>query len=106
METNLTMLRFRPNLVIHTDAAFAEDEWPALEIGAARFRMPKPCARCIIVNIDPETSEKNPAVLAELAQFRQQGRKILFGVNACLETGPVALRVGDPVRVVSVDASV
>lgn len=106
MGTELSMSRFRPNIVVHTDTAFAEDEWREVAVGeTGRFRTPKPCGRCVVVTIDPRTGEKNPDVLAELARFRRRGRKILFGVNACLEGEPVTLRVGDPVRVVTADSA-
>ena len=98
----LSMLRFRPNIVIAHDTAFAEDHWQELQLGAGtRLRTPKPCARCVVVTIDPQTCAKDPTVLAELAKFRQQGRKILFGVNAYLLTPPAILRVGDAVQAVA-----
>ena len=40
----LSMQRFRPNIVLEGAAAFAEDEWQALQMGAETFRLPKPCA--------------------------------------------------------------
>lgn len=89
--------RFRPNIVVSTSAPWAEDEWSALQIGAHRFRLPKPCARCIMVTVAPETGEKNLRVLAELSAYRKVGNKVMFGMNACWEGGVGELGVGDVV---------
>lgn len=94
----LTMQRFRPNVVVEGAPAFAEDEWQALEIGEEAFRLPKPCARCVVITIDPETTVKNPRVFATLAQIHSKEKKVLFGMNACWEgTGEAALSVGEEV---------
>ena len=93
--------RFRPNLIVRTDLPFAEDAWTALTVGHHRFRLPKPCARCIMITNDPDTGDRNPQVLAELAAYRKTGRKVLFGMNACWEGGEGPVRVGDRVGLVS-----
>lgn len=92
----LGMRRFRPNIVIEHAAAFAEDHWSALTIANQPFRLPKPCARCVIITIDPDTTVKDPEVFATLAELHKEGRKVLFGMNACWE-GVMSgkLRVGD-----------
>lgn len=89
--------RFRPNIIVATDLPFSEDAWTALRVGHHRFRTPKPCARCIMITNDPDTGQRNPRVLAELAAYRRQGRKVLFGMNACWEGGEGDVRVGDEV---------
>ncbi|HPQ98182.1 MAG TPA: MOSC domain-containing protein [Saprospiraceae bacterium] len=99
MEENLIMRRFRPNIVIGTNHPFAEDQWQRIRIGDHLLRLPKPCARCQVITIDPETTAINPAVLTSLAGFRKEGNKVLFGMNACWESGSGAIRVGDPVHV-------
>ncbi|MEL7161194.1 MAG: MOSC N-terminal beta barrel domain-containing protein, partial [Bacteroidota bacterium] len=53
-ETSLDMRRFRPNIVLSGAPAWAEDEWKNLRIGNHAFRLPKPCARCIMVTHAPE----------------------------------------------------
>ena len=97
---DLSMRRFRPNIVVEHEAAFAEDQWQAVTIGRQPFRLPKPCARCIVITIDPDTTVKDPDVFAAVADLHQEGRKVLFGMNACWE-GLLAgkLRVGDEVLV-------
>ncbi len=48
----LPMNRFRPNIVIANDEPWAEDEWAAIRIGALRFDLTKPCARCSVTTVD------------------------------------------------------
>jgi len=89
--------RFRSNIVIDYDVPFAEDEWKVLTIGKHGFRLPKPCARCIMVTQHPDTGDRNPRILAELAAYRKEGRKVMFGMNACWEGGEGVLFTGDKV---------
>jgi len=98
-EEQLDERRFRPNIVISTDTPWAEDDWTALRIGSHRFRLPKPCARCIMVTIQPETGEKDLRVLAELSRYRKVGNKVMFGMNGCWEGGEGMLETGDEVAV-------
>ena len=94
------MLRFRPNIVLDGTAPFAEDDWSQIRIGDQAFYLPKPCARCVMVTLQPETGEKDLMVLSELARFRRQGNKTLFGMNALASPPMTAtLRVGDGVEV-------
>ena len=96
----LTMQRFRPNIVLEGAPAFAEDNWKSLQIGEQTFRLPKPCARCVVITIDPETTVKNPRVFATLAEMHSQEKKVIFGMNACWEgKGAGQLEVGDFVSV-------
>nr|WP_033402385.1 MOSC N-terminal beta barrel domain-containing protein [Dyadobacter beijingensis] len=77
----ITMRRFRPNLVISGTEPFAEDQWKHITIGNLRFEVVKPCARCVLTTINPETAEKGPEPLKTLASYRRAGNKILFGQN-------------------------
>jgi len=99
VEEPLDERRFRPNIIVGTDQPYAEDDWAALRIGAHDFRLPKPCARCIMVTQHPDTGDRNPRVLSELAAYRKEGRKVLFGMNACWEGGDGLVSVGDAVSV-------
>ena len=106
--TRLTMERFRPNLVIAGSAPFAEDAWSRIRIGGVPFRVAKPCARCVVPTLDPDTQRAGPEPLRTLATFRKVNGKVLFGQNLLPDgTGPV--RVGDEVEVeveVEVEAAV
>ncbi len=80
----IPMLRFRPNIVVEGAPAWAEDTWRRIRIGTAVFRVVKPCDRCIMTTIDPETAERpDPEEpLRTLKTFRRDTRgRVLFGQN-------------------------
>jgi len=91
--------RFRPNLLIEGAEAFAEDSWNLVEIGNVRFRVVKPCSRCVITTVNPETAEKGVEPLKTLATYRRQGNKVFFGQNL-LHDSIGSLSVGDELRVI------
>lgn len=71
----LDVQRFRPNLLIEAPdgGLFPEDAWvgSVLRIGGARVRVDKRDQRCVMVNVDPSTSQRDPAVLRAIARERQ-----------------------------------
>ena len=95
----LDVRRFRPNIVINGEVPWAEDEWRDLTIGTHEFYLPKACARCVMVNNEPGTGERDLRVLATLARQRKVGNKVLFGMNACWVRGSGEFGIGDRVRV-------
>ncbi|MBB4077788.1 hypothetical protein GGR28_000389 [Lewinella aquimaris] len=96
----LDVRRFRPSVVIESATAYAEDEWTGLCIGSHSFYLPKPCARCVMITNDPDTGEREPAVLTTLATHRKRGNKVIFGMNGIWSGGDGPLRVGDEVTVI------
>ncbi|KAA0991387.1 MOSC domain-containing protein [Dyadobacter aurulentus] len=98
LESEITMRRFRPNFVISGTRPFEEDQWKNVNIGAATFEIVKPCARCVLTTIDPQTAEKGPEPLKTLATFRKFNNKIMFGQNAVAKI-LATLREGDIVTV-------
>lgn len=96
----LEMLRFRPNLVVAGAEPFAEDRWKRIRIGDVTFKVAKPCSRCILTTIDPQTGERDPnrEPLATLLQYRNVDGEALFGQNL-LPEGVGELRLGMPVEV-------
>lgn len=99
MPVSLTMERFRPNLVISGCDAYAEDSWRQIRIGELIFRVVKPCSRCVIPTIDPETGRRQgDEPLKTLLQYRKQGNKVMFGQNL-LHGGVGSLSQGMPVKV-------
>jgi len=94
----LPMTRFRPNLVVSGCEPYAEDNWKRIRIGGITFRVAKPCSRCVIPTIDPETGQKSPEPLRTLNRYRRQGNQVMFGQNL-LHDGLGELRVGTPVEV-------
>ncbi|MFN0184173.1 MAG: MOSC domain-containing protein [Aquabacterium sp.] len=88
----LDIRRFRPNILVTADddADFPEDAWVGhvLRIGGLRMRVDKRDGRCVVITIDPDTTERNPAILRAVAQDRQG----CLGVYATpVQPGRVAL---------------
>lgn len=94
------MKRFRPNLVITGTEPFAEDNWKKIRIGDVIFKLVKPCSRCAIPSINPDTAEKSADVVKTLAAYRMRENKIFFGQNVIAE-GFGELEVGMPVEILS-----
>ncbi|MHB8637658.1 MAG: MOSC domain-containing protein [Fimbriimonadaceae bacterium] len=96
LEAPVPMNRFRPNVVVRTAHAWAEDEWRQVRIGPVAFRAPRPCGRCLVTTTDQETGERGTEPLRTLATFRQVGQSINFGVNL-IPDAEAEIRVGDDV---------
>lgn len=90
------MERFRPNLVIAGAPAYAEDGYRELRIGLVRFEALKPCTRCVIINTDQVTGEREQGTLEGLSRTHLIDRRVVFGQNLVARDGGV-VRVGDPV---------
>lgn len=90
----LQVRRFRPNLVFSGAEAFAEDGWARVRIGEVKFDVVKPCARCRVVDQDPDTGAPDEGVLRALGTFRRSAGKVLFGENLVPRSGG-EVRVGD-----------
>jgi uncharacterized protein len=92
----LDVRRFRPNIVVEAarQAPFQEDDWVGhvLRIGGMSMRVDKRDGRCVVVTIDPATTELNPAILRTVAQDRQG----CLGVYGSTVT-PGRVATGDPV---------
>lgn len=96
MELNLHITRFRPNLVLKGCDSYAEDTWREISIGAINFRLPKPCSRCAVPTIDPDTAETGKEPLTTLNRLRKWENKVYFGQNA-IHDHCGKLAVDDPV---------
>jgi uncharacterized protein YcbX len=94
----LPMRRFRPNIVVSGAAAYAEDRWSRVRVGNVDIAVVKPCARCAITTVNPDTAEKGKEPLTTLATYRKQAGGVMFCENA-IHLGPGTLRVGDELRV-------
>jgi uncharacterized protein YcbX len=98
-EGPLPMDRFRPNVVIDGTPAWAEDGWRRVRIGEVVFRVPKPCARCVVTTTDQRTAARGAEPLRTLARHRNVGSQLLFGQNLIPEHSGT-LRVGDALSLV------
>jgi uncharacterized protein YcbX len=98
IDATLDVRRFRPNLLVEAagGGGFPEDEWvgSVLRIGGLRMRVDQRDKRCVMVNVDPDSSERDPAVLRAIARARQ-ARLGVYGTT--VEPGRVA--IGDRVVV-------
>ena len=94
----LPMRRFRPNIVVAGAEAYAEDTWARVRIGEVEIAVVKPCARCAITTVNPDTGVKGKEPLTTLAKYRRAAGGVMFCENA-IHLGLGTLRVGDEVSV-------
>jgi uncharacterized protein YcbX len=92
----LDPLRFRPNLLVEAEEPYAEDSWvgSVLQIGEARIRVDLRDERCVVVNVAPTTSRRDPAILRTIARERDA----CLGVYGSTVT-PGRIAIGDSVLV-------
>lgn len=98
---DLSMDRFRTNLVVEGAEPWAEDAWREIRVGSALFASVKPCARCVVTTIDQATGirDEQDEPLRTLLTFRRDKRgQPIFGQNL-IPRGGSEVRVGDPVAV-------
>jgi hypothetical protein len=92
--------RFRPNLLVEPAGGvpFGEDEWigSTIQIGegaaAARVRIDRQNQRCAMINIDPETAQRDPRVLKTLVRTRDECMAVYGSTEQ-----PGLIRSGDPI---------
>jgi uncharacterized protein YcbX len=96
----ISILRFRPNLVIAGTAPHAEDAWKRVRIGSVEFDVVKACVRCVFTTVDFDRGEKDPSgePLRTLIGYRRTPKGVTFGQNL-IPRGMGTLRVGDAVTV-------
>jgi uncharacterized protein YcbX len=98
VEAHLDPLRFRPNLLVEAigDSPFPEEAWvgSVLRVGNLRMRLDKKDERCVMVNVDPETTERDPRILRAIGRERQA----CLGVYGSTVT-PGRVAVGDLVSI-------
>lgn len=94
--------RFRPNILVEASstAPFPEDGWVGcvLRVGGVRLRVDKRDGRCVVITIEPTTTERNAAILRTVARERQ-GCLGVYG--STVEPGRVAMN--DAVLIESAD---
>jgi hypothetical protein len=88
--------RFRPNILVTSESHRDQPEldWVGAElrVGGLRLRVDRPDRRCPVVAVDPDTGDREPALLATVARhFDNQ-----LGVYASTVV-PGTVQVGDPV---------
>ncbi|MCW8127666.1 MOSC domain-containing protein [Microbulbifer halophilus] len=107
LDTPVSTLRFRPNLILDGAAPFAEDDWTRIRIhtatGPLELECTHTCSRCAIPGLDPFTGKPGKEPLRTLARYRRgEGGQIHFGVNLApllRDPGGVTINSGDRVEV-------
>ncbi|XP_029315787.1 mitochondrial amidoxime-reducing component 1 isoform X2 [Cottoperca gobio] len=109
LEKDVTVERFRPNIVISDCEAFEEDSWEEIQIGSVRLQRVMSCGRCTFTTVDPETgiiTRKEPLeTLKSYRRCKPSEQHIyksapLFGqLHTVKQTG--ILQVGDVVYKIS-----
>lgn len=95
----VSMLRFRPNIVLSASdseqwQAHDEDRVDVLHIptegDGVQLKPAKPCSRCTMVDVDPQTAATGNRVLGALQTYRRDPRldgAISFGMNLMVLQG-------------------
>ncbi|MCK5810080.1 MAG: MOSC domain-containing protein [Cocleimonas sp.] len=95
LDQPVTMQHFRPNIVIKGCNAFDEDDFKEFSIGDVSMRGVKPCSRCILTTVDPETGKRTGTEpLQTLMRYRKQGSNVNFGQNV-IHNSLGSIQVGD-----------
>ena len=99
----VSMLRFRPSIVVAGTAPHAEDDWTRIRIGAVEFDVVKPCTRCVFTTVDYERGTFDPSgePLRTLTAYRRTPLGVTFGQNL-IPRSSGTLHLGDQVEVLEV----
>ena len=88
---SIDVRRFRPNVVVTGIPAWAEFDWVEREIqlGTARLKITAPIKRCLNINVNPDTGERDISLFALLHKhFNHQQTGVIAKV---ITDGTVAL---------------
>lgn len=102
---NLDLRRFRPNVVLETNSGepFEEDRWVGRSLtfgafgegnNAPAIRITMKDERCVMVNLDPDTAEKDSEVMKTVVRLNQNYAGVYGNVVSAGE-----LRVGQVVTI-------
>src|SRR5699024_10749535 len=99
IEESLDMRRFRPNIVLTLDSEnpFEEVSWigHTLQIGNVKIEIYKQCKRCIMIGVDPITTNIDISILRDVSKQLDAN----FGVYAEVkQTG--SIKIGDKVYLI------
>jgi uncharacterized protein YcbX len=103
LKDQITMQRFRPNLVFDGGEPYEEFLWKEIAIGEGLLKGIKPCTRCIVINMDPETAVNGKEPLKTLFKQRIE-ENMVFGLNTiALNTNHI--NIGDEIVIKSLKQS-
>ena len=103
----LSVRRFRPNIIFTGPEAYAEDSWKRIKIGGSKYYVSCRTVRCLLPNVDPSTGERHPS---EPNRTLKSFRRIDEGdsKNACIGMQMVPagqasqIKVGDVLEVLEI----
>uniref|UniRef100_A0A8C2K2U0 Mitochondrial amidoxime reducing component 1 n=1 Tax=Cyprinus carpio TaxID=7962 RepID=A0A8C2K2U0_CYPCA len=101
LDKDVTVLQFRPSIVVSDCEAFTEDTWDHIQIGQVELKRVIGCGRCLFTTVDPETgtiTRKEPLDTLKtyrLTDPKQKTAPILGQYYTVKKTG--VLYVGEPV---------
>lgn len=98
LDSPVGMDRFRPNFVVEGCDVLEEDEWASFQIGDEPFTGIKPCSRCSMTTLNPDTLEKGVEPMKTLATYRKFGNRINFGAYVG-QDGEGSVSIGDEIKV-------
>lgn len=100
LAVELSVDRFRANILFSGGEPHAEDHWKDVKIGDQLFKVNKLCARCTVPTIDPANAEKGSEPIRTLSTYRKWDQKIWFGTYMNLINNPGGtIEVGDEIKV-------
>lgn len=99
----VSMRNFRPNIVVENCPPWEEDSWGHVRIGALDFDIVKPCDRCAIPSVNPDTGKFSPDIepIRTMRRVREVGSSVIFGQNVIQRVAAGTLTVGDDVKIFS-----
>lgn len=97
----VTVMNFRPNVVIRGCAPFEEDTWKSINIGGTTFDIVDACARCSIPTINQATGVRSADYQPTKAmrEFRARGNQVYMGQNVMQRATSGLVKVGMPVTI-------
>lgn len=105
LEESLSISRFRANIIVSGAQAHEEDSWREIRAQKQTLYGVKPCARCVMTTIDPDTAVYGKEPLRTLNRYRKVGNKILFGENFIPKEEGL-LKVGDDFQIIATKETV
>lgn len=78
-EPLIGMRRFRTNFVFSGGEPYEEESWSRFKIGKVDFEGIKPCGRCMMTTLNPDTGERQKEPLELLSQYRKVEKKSFLG---------------------------
>lgn len=81
----ITAVNFRPNIVVENTEVFSEKAWREMSAKGVSMKVVKPCERCVIPTLNPETAVSEKGILSTLVKHCRENKKIYFGQNLTFE---------------------